>query len=87
VLAGGGLELFHQDGRREEIGAVEATGGGADPMAFSHAAHRAAITDFLDAIDAGRPPRVSGAAALAVHRLIEALLRSAREARSVAVAG
>ena len=32
-------------------------------------------------------PRVSGAAALAVHRLIEALLRSAREGRSVAVAG
>jgi predicted dehydrogenase len=87
VLAGGGLELFYQDGRREAVAGAQATGGGADPMAFSHEAHRAAISDFLDAIDAGRPPRVSGAAALAVHRLIEALLRSAREARSVAVAG
>jgi predicted dehydrogenase len=87
VLAGGGLELFYQDGRREAVAGAQATGGGADPMAFSHEAHRAAIGDFLDAIDAGRPPRVSGAAALAVHRLIEALLRSAREARSIAVAG
>jgi UDP-N-acetyl-2-amino-2-deoxyglucuronate dehydrogenase len=86
VLTGGALELFYQDGRREEIGGAEATGGGADPMAFSHEAHRAAIADFLDAIDNGRPPRISGAAALAVHRLIDALLRSAREGRAVAVA-
>jgi UDP-N-acetyl-2-amino-2-deoxyglucuronate dehydrogenase len=86
VLTGGALELFHQDGRREAIGGAQATGGGADPMAFGHEAHRAAITDFLDAIDNGRPPRISGAAALAVHRLIDALLRSARERRAVAVA-
>jgi UDP-N-acetyl-2-amino-2-deoxyglucuronate dehydrogenase len=86
VLHGGALELFYQDGRREQIAGSDATGGGADPMAFSHEAHRAAITDFLDAIDRGRPPRVSGAAALAVHRLIDALLRSAREGRAVAVA-
>jgi UDP-N-acetyl-2-amino-2-deoxyglucuronate dehydrogenase len=86
VLTGGALELFHQDGRREQVGETQATGGGADPMAFSHEAHRAAIVDFLDAIDTGRAPRVSGAAALAVHRLIDALLRSAREGRAVAVA-
>jgi UDP-N-acetyl-2-amino-2-deoxyglucuronate dehydrogenase len=86
VLTGGALEIFYQDGRREQIAGSEATGGGADPMAFSHEAHRAAITDFLDAIDHGRAPRVSGAAALAVHRLIDALLRSARERRAVAVA-
>jgi UDP-N-acetyl-2-amino-2-deoxyglucuronate dehydrogenase len=86
VLTGGALEIFYQDGRREQIAGSEATGGGADPMAFSHEAHRAAITDFLDAIDHGRAPRVSGAAALAVHRLIDALLRSARERGAVAVA-
>ena len=87
VLAGGGLDLFYQDGRRERIGDAQATGGGADPMAFSHEAHRAAIVDFLDALDQRRAPRVSGAAALAVHRLIDALLRSARQGRPVAVAG
>jgi UDP-N-acetyl-2-amino-2-deoxyglucuronate dehydrogenase len=86
VLTGSALALFYQDGRREQVGDAQATGGGADPMAFSHEAHRAAIVDFLDAIDSGRPPRVSGAAALAVHRLIDALLRSAREGRAVAVA-
>ncbi len=85
VLAGGGLELFYQDGRRVQVGTATATGGGADPMAFSHEAHRAAIADFLDAIETRREPRVSGAAALGVHRLIDALLRSAREGRGVRV--
>ena len=85
VLSGGGLELYHQDGRRETTGGVQATGGGADPMAFSHEAHRALIADFLAAIDERREPRVSGRAALAVHRLIDALLGSARQGRSVAV--
>jgi UDP-N-acetyl-2-amino-2-deoxyglucuronate dehydrogenase len=87
VLAGGGLDVFYQDGRHERSGDPQGTGGGADPMAFSHEAHRAVIADFLDALDQRRAPRASGAAALAVHRLIDALLRSASEGRSVAVAG
>ncbi|HZS82436.1 MAG TPA: Gfo/Idh/MocA family oxidoreductase [Stellaceae bacterium] len=85
LLVGGELTLFHRDGRREELGGAQATGGGADPMAFSHEAHRALIADFLAALDEGRPPRVSGAQALAVHRLIDAVLRSAREGRAVRV--
>lgn len=85
VLAGGALDLYYQDGRREQIGGTQATGGGADPMAFTHEPHRAALTDFLDAVDERREPRVSGHAALAVHRLIDALLRSARDGRTVAV--
>ena len=51
-------------------------GTGADPMAFSHAAHRALIADFVAAIRAGRPPRAAGAAALQVQRLIEAIRSS-----------
>ena len=47
-------------------------------MAFSNDAHRAVLADFLDAVEAGRNPLVSGRAGLAVHRLIEALLGSAR---------
>jgi UDP-N-acetyl-2-amino-2-deoxyglucuronate dehydrogenase len=85
ILIGGGLELFRQDGRRESIGGAQATGGGADPMAFSHETHRAALADFLDAVETGRAPRASGRAALAVHRLIDALLASARERRAVEV--
>ncbi len=53
-------------------------------MAFSNEAHRALIRDFLDAVEAARDPAITGEAALAVHRLIDALLRSASEGRSVA---
>lgn len=53
------------------------TGAGANPMAFSHHHHRAVLTDFLDAIEQGRAPRISGLEALKVHDLIEAMLRSA----------
>lgn len=77
VLEGGRLELHRHDGRSETTGEAGGIGGGADPMAFSHAWHKAVITDFLDALDAGRPPRVTAREALHVHRLIDALLRSA----------
>jgi predicted dehydrogenase len=86
ALLSGRLEIHHQDGRTERLEASQATGGGADPMAFGNEAHRGLIADFLDALDAGRAPRVSGAEALKVHRLIDALLRSSRERRPVALA-
>ena len=54
-------------------------------MAFPHDWHRDVIADFAAAVRAGRPPAVSGRAALEVHRLIDALARSAREGRAVAV--
>lgn len=67
-----------QDGTKIELDDGQMGGGaGADPMAFSHAHHRAVIEDFVDAVEQDREPRVSGREALKVHRLIEALLRSA----------
>ncbi len=84
VIAGGSLSVSWHDGRTETLEGEARTGGGADPMAFSHDAHRALIGDFVDAVAAGRDPAVTGEAALAVHRLIDALLLSAREGRSVA---
>jgi UDP-N-acetyl-2-amino-2-deoxyglucuronate dehydrogenase len=54
-------------------------------MAFSHDAHRACIADFLAAIEEGRAPRASGVTALAVHRLIDALLHSAHDGRPIRV--
>ena len=50
-------------------------------MAFPHEHHRAVLADFLDAVETGREPRVSGREALKVHRLIEAILRSAATGR------
>jgi len=78
TLVGGRLDLAFQDGRRESVGEDAATGGGADPMAFAHDAHRAVLTEFLDAIDDRRAPVNSGRSALAVHELIAALLESSQ---------
>jgi predicted dehydrogenase len=80
------LEVFWKDGRVERMEGSSAGGGGADPMAFSHEAHKALIADFLDAVEEGRDPAVSGREALKVQVLIEALLRSSAEGRPVEVA-
>jgi UDP-N-acetyl-2-amino-2-deoxyglucuronate dehydrogenase len=85
VLTPGKLELYHHDGRRESFGEEASGGGGADPMAFTHDAHRCVLVEFLDALDAGRAPVNSGRAALRVHYLLEALLESARRRTPVAV--
>ena len=84
ILAGTELTIQRQDGETTRIEADSTPGGtGADPMAFPHDYHRALIGDFLDAIDEGRPAAVDGAAALGVHRLIEALLETAATGRPV----
>lgn len=86
VLAGDRLEVQLVNGERIDAGADGATlGGGADPMAFSHQHHRAVLSDFLDALDQGRRPRVDGREALKVHRLIEAMLEASEKGASVEV--
>ena len=82
-LEGGTLTVTRLDGSREETGEASGTGGGADPMAFPHDWHRDVIADFIDAVRDDRPPAAGGRAALAVHRLIDALALSAREGRAV----
>jgi predicted dehydrogenase len=77
------LEL-HVKGRPPEIlDRGLAGGGGADPMAFDHGPHRAALAEMLDAIAAGRAPMNAGATGLPVLRLIDALLASAEGGRFV----
>ena len=85
LLAAGVVTIHHQDGRKESFGEEQGTGGGADPMDFPHDAHRAVLTDLLDAIAQGRSARVSGREALKVHRLIDALLQASAENQTVAV--
>ncbi len=75
-LQSGKLELDWRDGRHEVSGEDMATGGGADPMAFTHEWHQTMIEDFADAIRSGRPPLAPGREALAVHYLIDAINRS-----------
>ncbi|WP_315833686.1 Gfo/Idh/MocA family oxidoreductase [Bradyrhizobium prioriisuperbiae] len=86
VLEAESLAVFYHDGRTERFDGGESKSGGADPMAFSNQAHKALIADFLDAIEEGREPAVSGQEALKVHLLIEALLQSSATGAPVSIA-
>ncbi len=79
-------DLVFHDGSEMRLrdGALRG-GAGADPTAFSHHHHRAAIADFLTAIETDGEPRITGREALKVHRLIDALLRSAQTGKREAV--
>jgi predicted dehydrogenase len=69
---------INRGGQPEEIfGKAESSGGGADPMAFDHGPHRAAITELLDAIKQKREPANSARSGLQVQRLIEDILADA----------
>lgn len=82
-LEGGQLTLTRHDGSTEAVGEASGTGGSADPMAFSHEWHRAVIADFADAVRNERAPAIPGRGALEVHRLIDALMLSAKSGRAV----
>ncbi len=59
----------------------------ADPaVQGDHLAHRRLIEDMVEAIGQGREPAANGQAALIVHRLIDAILRSAATGRVERVA-
>lgn len=86
-LAGTALSVAFRDGRVIEARPDGSAGGtGADPMAFPHDYHRAVMADFIDAIETGRPPRVTGDEALEVHRLIDALIEAGRSGKPAVVA-
>ncbi|SNT73771.1 Gfo/Idh/MocA family protein [Paracoccus seriniphilus] len=85
VLTGGKLVVTWRDGRRETVGEVSGTGGGADPMAFPCDWHRELIEDFARAIRDKRPPRITGREALRVHALIDAMTRSGASGTTVEI--
>lgn len=74
MLGGGALTITDLNGAKEAVEAEGGTGAGANIMDFPHDAHRALIADFLDAVEQGRAPRVSGEEALETQRLIEEIL-------------
>ncbi|MGH7152610.1 MAG: Gfo/Idh/MocA family protein [Acetobacteraceae bacterium] len=73
-LDGGNLHLSFLDGREETLRDEGGSGSGANLMGFSHEAHKAVLSDFLDAIEAGRDPAIPGEEALATQRVIEDIL-------------
>jgi UDP-N-acetyl-2-amino-2-deoxyglucuronate dehydrogenase len=88
TLAGTALDVLYQDGRKVTVAPDQSAGGtGADPMAFPHDYHRAVMADFLDALEMGRAPKVTGEEALKVHRLIDALIATGASGKPTKVEG
>jgi predicted dehydrogenase len=81
----GELKAQLASGEVIQAGARQATGGGADPMAFDHAPHRAVLQDFVRAVRDGHAPAITGRSALAVQNVIEGILASTRSGTSVAL--
>lgn len=84
-LGSGVLTVSWRDGRTETFGASASTGGGADPMAFTHEWHQGIVEDFVAALRENREPAATGRAALASHTLIDAITRSSSEGRIIEV--
>ncbi|MEP4249891.1 Gfo/Idh/MocA family protein [Tateyamaria sp.] len=80
LLEGDTLRIDWHDGRqdRHTPETETGTGGGADPMAFSHGWHQSVIEDFVDAVQHSRPPIAPPDQALHVHAVIDAMERAAR---------
>ncbi|WP_223425691.1 Gfo/Idh/MocA family protein [Tateyamaria pelophila] len=80
TLQGDHLSIHWHDGRTETTAPDDAggTGGGADPMAFTHAWHQAVIEDFARSVQVRRLPLAPGREALHVHAVIHAMEQAAR---------
>ena len=77
LLEGTSLRIEFSNGKNFQMKTESGGGGtGANPMDFPHDWHRGVLSDFLDAIENDRQPRVSGEEALKVHRFIDRLLQS-----------
>ena len=74
-LSGASLQVNFLEGEPLTVTSEGGTGSGANMMDFSHEPHRALLTEFLDAIQENRDPKVNGRDALATQELIVELLR------------
>lgn len=72
-LGAGVLTVTTLEGKETTFGESAATGGGADPMAFTHAWHQSVIEDFAESLKTGTPPMATGRSALLTHAVIDAM--------------
>ncbi|WP_298841555.1 Gfo/Idh/MocA family oxidoreductase [uncultured Roseobacter sp.] len=77
-LMSGVLKLHGLDGTVTTSGETAATGGGADPMAFTHAWHQTVLEDFAASLLSGKEPLASGRSALSAQAVIAAMETAAR---------
>jgi UDP-N-acetyl-2-amino-2-deoxyglucuronate dehydrogenase len=85
TLEAGELRAELTDGRQIQVGVRQATGSGANIMAFDHAFHRALLQDFVAAIRNNTEPSVTGRSALQVQRLINAIMASSASGAAVSL--
>lgn len=83
TLESGRLQVAFMNGKSLTLGNQEASDGGANPMGFDHAAHRAVLQDFVRAVRSGTAPSVTGRSALNVQRVIAAIMSSSQNAETV----
>lgn len=79
------LETSWHDGRRDVFPDDPSAFAGAIQPTPKSVWHQAIMRDFFEAVHDGRDPVVPGRAALASHRLIEAIERSSREKAAIDV--
>ncbi|MEX0311404.1 MAG: Gfo/Idh/MocA family protein [Tateyamaria sp.] len=86
-LQGDSLRIDRIDGDTEQFEPENSneTGGGADPMAFTHAWHQSVLEDFVDAVRQGRAPIAPARDALHVHAVIDAMERAAKSGKTESV--
>ena len=85
TLESGALQVLFANGKHLALGTNQGSGGGADPMAFDHAAHRTVLQDFIRAVQTGRAPKISGRSALRVQQVIESIMESSRTGSTISL--
>lgn len=69
----------------EQMKSNNTGGGAADPAAIGHKAHRDLFSDFLNSISKGEPSSIDGNQGLASVELINAIYRSAKGSKRIAL--
>lgn len=82
-LTAGELVVAWRDGRTETFGEITGSGGGSDPMDFPCDWHRDLIANFASCLKNGTTPHITGREALEVHKLIDAIERSAKSGHRI----
>lgn len=85
ALRAGTLQLWRFGEDTQTYGADAASGGGADPMAFTHAWHQSIMEDFVSALHNQSEPVATGRSALLAHAAIDAMERSSASGERVSV--
>jgi len=85
IITGDQLTAWDVDGDSDAPVEAAVMSGASDPMAISTRAFERQFQDFAEAIRDGRPPLVSGEEGYRAVQLVDAIYRSAREARRVSI--